>query len=64
MLASNSVVVFLFSELNDTIVEAQLRTRQVPPLLPTNVAVDRYLKSNNRLLILVIIFSLDNLSVF
>ncbi|KAF3942881.1 hypothetical protein CMV_030504 [Castanea mollissima] len=40
------------SELNDTIVEAQLRTRQVPPLLPTNVAVDRYLKSNNRLLIL------------
>ncbi|KAL4627367.1 hypothetical protein ACB092_05G161100 [Castanea dentata] len=40
------------SELNVTIVEAQLRTRQVPPLLPTNVAVDRYLKSNNRLLIL------------
>ncbi|GLT54500.1 hypothetical protein SLA2020_276920 [Shorea laevis] len=40
------------SELNDTIVEAQLRTRQVPPLLPTEVAVDRYMKSSNRLLIL------------
>ncbi|GMY37796.1 alpha,alpha-trehalose-phosphate synthase [UDP-forming] 1-like isoform X1 [Fagus crenata] len=40
------------SELNDTIVEAQLRTRQVPPLLPTKVAVDHYLKSHNRLLIL------------
>ncbi|KAE7996324.1 hypothetical protein FH972_001056 [Carpinus fangiana] len=40
------------SELNDTIVEAQLRTRQVPPLLPTEIAVDRYLKSSNRLVIL------------
>ncbi|XP_021904589.1 alpha,alpha-trehalose-phosphate synthase [UDP-forming] 1-like isoform X1 [Carica papaya] len=40
------------SELNDTIVEAQLRTRQVPPLLPMKIAVDRYLQSNNRLLIL------------
>ncbi|PQQ01620.1 alpha alpha-trehalose-phosphate synthase [Prunus yedoensis var. nudiflora] len=39
-------------ELNDTIVEAQLRTRQVPPLLPIQVAVDRYLQSSNRLLIL------------
>lgn len=41
------------SELNDTIVEAQLRIRQIPPLLETNEAVDRYLDSNNRLLILV-----------
>ncbi|CAL9165986.1 unnamed protein product [Musa hybrid cultivar] len=40
------------SELNDTIVEAQLRTRQVPPLLPTHVAVERYSQSKNRLLIL------------
>ncbi|XP_071920456.1 alpha,alpha-trehalose-phosphate synthase [UDP-forming] 1 [Coffea arabica] len=40
------------SELNDTIVEAQLRTRQIPPLLPTRVAVERYLQSKNRLLIL------------
>ncbi|KAG4999978.1 hypothetical protein JHK87_021050 [Glycine soja] len=40
------------SELNDTIVEAQLRTRQVPPLLPNKVAVDCYSKSNNRLIIL------------
>ncbi|KAF5475262.1 hypothetical protein F2P56_007086 [Juglans regia] len=40
------------SELNDTIVEAQLRTRQVPPLLPMKDAVDCYSKSNNRLLIL------------
>ncbi|XP_062083340.1 alpha,alpha-trehalose-phosphate synthase [UDP-forming] 1-like isoform X2 [Humulus lupulus] len=36
------------SELNDTIVEAQLRTRQVPPLLPMKEAVDHYLESNNR----------------
>ncbi|XP_028764862.1 alpha,alpha-trehalose-phosphate synthase [UDP-forming] 1-like [Neltuma alba] len=40
------------SELNDTIVEAQLRTRQVPPPLPNEAAVDRYSKSNNRLIIL------------
>ncbi|XVE51522.1 hypothetical protein DITRI_Ditri02bG0048900 [Diplodiscus trichospermus] len=40
------------SELNDTIVEAQLRTRQIPPPLPIEVAVDRYSQSNNRLLIL------------
>ncbi|KAK7318872.1 hypothetical protein RJT34_03579 [Clitoria ternatea] len=40
------------SELNDTIVEAQLRTRQVPPLLPNKLAVDCYSKSNNRLIIL------------
>ncbi|KAL3596608.1 hypothetical protein D5086_008245 [Populus alba] len=39
------------SELNDTIIEAQLRTRQVP-LLPVKVAVERYLQSNNRLLML------------
>ncbi|KAJ6402245.1 TREHALOSE-6-PHOSPHATE SYNTHASE [Salix viminalis] len=39
------------SELNDTIIEAQLRTRQVP-LLPVKVAVERYLQSNNRLLVL------------
>ncbi|KAJ6801721.1 alpha,alpha-trehalose-phosphate synthase [UDP-forming] 1 [Iris pallida] len=40
------------SELNDTVVEAQLRTRQVPPMLPTGVAIDRYLQAKNRLLIL------------
>ncbi|XP_031494237.1 alpha,alpha-trehalose-phosphate synthase [UDP-forming] 1-like [Nymphaea colorata] len=40
------------SELNDTIVEAQLRTRQVPPSLPVKTAVDRYLQARNRLLIL------------
>ncbi|XP_022720951.1 alpha,alpha-trehalose-phosphate synthase [UDP-forming] 1-like [Durio zibethinus] len=40
------------SELNDTIVEAQLRTRQIPPLLPIEVAVDHYSQSSNRLLIL------------
>ncbi|KAK4399296.1 Alpha,alpha-trehalose-phosphate synthase [UDP-forming] 1 [Sesamum angolense] len=40
------------SELNDTVVEAQLRTRQIPPLLPKREAVDHYLQSNNRLLIL------------
>lgn len=40
------------SELNDTVVEAQLRTRQIPPLLRTADALERYLQSNNRLLIL------------
>ncbi|KAJ7947212.1 Alpha,alpha-trehalose-phosphate synthase 1 [Quillaja saponaria] len=40
------------SELNDTIVEAQLRTRQVPPLLPIKTAVDCYSKCSNRLIIL------------
>ncbi|KAI3904358.1 hypothetical protein MKW92_024764 [Papaver armeniacum] len=40
------------SELNDTIVEAQLRMRQVPPILPVKAAVERYLQSRNRLLIL------------
>ncbi|XP_027186709.1 alpha,alpha-trehalose-phosphate synthase [UDP-forming] 1-like isoform X2 [Cicer arietinum] len=40
------------SELNDTVIEAQLRTRQVPPPLPTEIAVNRYLQSTNRLLIL------------
>ncbi|KAJ1688031.1 hypothetical protein LUZ63_019421 [Rhynchospora breviuscula] len=40
------------SELNDTIVEAQLRTRQVPPSLPADTAIDRYLRSKNRLIIL------------
>ncbi|KAJ4703738.1 Alpha,alpha-trehalose-phosphate synthase 1 [Melia azedarach] len=40
------------SELNDTVVEAQIRTRQVPPSLPIKAAVDSYLQSSNRLLIL------------
>lgn len=40
------------SELNDTIVEAQLRIRQIPPLLQAEEAVQCYLESNNRLLIL------------
>ncbi|XP_028763778.1 alpha,alpha-trehalose-phosphate synthase [UDP-forming] 1 isoform X2 [Neltuma alba] len=40
------------SELNDTVVEAQLRTRQVPPQLPTKTTIERYLQSTNRLLIL------------
>ncbi|GAU38680.1 hypothetical protein TSUD_54280 [Trifolium subterraneum] len=40
------------SELNDTVVEAQLRTKQAPPRLPTPKAIQQYLKSTNRLLIL------------
>ncbi|XP_057461661.1 alpha,alpha-trehalose-phosphate synthase [UDP-forming] 1 [Actinidia eriantha] len=40
------------SELNDTVVEAQLRIRQVPPQLPFSHAIEHYLQSNNRLLIL------------
>lgn len=40
------------SELKDTIVEAQLRTRHIPPQLPVDKAVEKYQQSNNRLLIL------------
>ncbi|KAI3675049.1 hypothetical protein L1987_84631 [Smallanthus sonchifolius] len=40
------------SELNDTVVEAQQRIRQVPPHLPVEEAIERYLQSSNRLLIL------------
>ncbi|KAI0491564.1 hypothetical protein KFK09_025824 [Dendrobium nobile] len=40
------------SELNDTVVEAQIRTKQVPPLLPSEKAIGQYLQSKNRLLIL------------
>ncbi|KAE8690485.1 Alpha,alpha-trehalose-phosphate synthase 1 [Hibiscus syriacus] len=40
------------SELNDTIVEAKLRTRQIPPPLPFEVVVERYTRCNNRLIIL------------
>ncbi|GLJ53773.1 hypothetical protein SUGI_1147650 [Cryptomeria japonica] len=40
------------SELNDTIVEAQLRMRHIPPQLPVENAVEKYGLSNNRLLIL------------
>ncbi|XP_020579961.1 alpha,alpha-trehalose-phosphate synthase [UDP-forming] 1-like [Phalaenopsis equestris] len=40
------------SELNDTVAEAQLRTRQVPPALPSELAINQCLLSKNRLLIL------------
>ncbi|XP_043701763.1 alpha,alpha-trehalose-phosphate synthase [UDP-forming] 1-like [Telopea speciosissima] len=40
------------SELNDTIVEAKLRTRQVLPLLPVKDAIKRSLQAQNRLFIL------------
>ncbi|XP_052207545.1 alpha,alpha-trehalose-phosphate synthase [UDP-forming] 1-like [Diospyros lotus] len=40
------------SELDDTVVEAQLRIRQVPPPLPVKDAIEHYLHSSNRLLIL------------
>uniref|UniRef100_A0A7N0RES1 alpha,alpha-trehalose-phosphate synthase (UDP-forming) n=1 Tax=Kalanchoe fedtschenkoi TaxID=63787 RepID=A0A7N0RES1_KALFE len=40
------------SELNDTIVEAQLRTKQVPPPLPVDLALDHYKRAGNRLIIL------------
>ncbi len=41
------------SELNDTIVEAELRTLHIPPHLPLETAVGRFRASKNRLLILV-----------
>ncbi|KAH9534724.1 hypothetical protein CY35_17G019300 [Sphagnum magellanicum] len=40
------------SELNDTIVEAELRTLHVPPTLPAQQAVTKFQDSKNRLLIL------------
>ncbi|CAM5999061.1 unnamed protein product [Sphagnum balticum] len=40
------------SELNDTIVEAELRTLRIPPHLPLETAVGRFQASKNRLLIL------------
>ncbi|KAI5073451.1 hypothetical protein GOP47_0011464 [Adiantum capillus-veneris] len=40
------------SELNDTIVEAELRTRRIPPHLPVEEAVGKYQEARNRLLIL------------
>ncbi|KAK2982513.1 hypothetical protein RJ640_012758 [Escallonia rubra] len=40
------------SELNDSVVEAQMRTRQIPPLLRTRDVLQCYSQSNNRLLIL------------
>ncbi|CAH9055610.1 unnamed protein product [Cuscuta europaea] len=40
------------SELDDTIVEAKLRTSQIPPVLPTNAAIERYVQANKRLIIL------------
>ena len=45
----------LCSELNDTILEAQLRILRIPPHLPVGEAVTNYHKANNRLLILVCI---------
>ena len=46
--------VFSCSEFNETVAEAQLRTRQVPPDLPSQAAIQQYLHSKNRLLILVL----------
>lgn len=40
------------SELNDTIVEAELRTLRIPPHLPIEEAVTKYQQARNRLLIL------------
>ncbi|KAM6584993.1 hypothetical protein CsatB_011995 [Cannabis sativa] len=40
------------SELNDTVVEAEIRTREAKPSFPNNDAIDGYLHSNNRLIIL------------
>ncbi|KAL2476463.1 hypothetical protein Adt_37199 [Abeliophyllum distichum] len=43
---------FFVSELKDTDIEAEQRIRQVPPQLVVSDAIQRYLQSNNRLLIL------------
>lgn len=51
------------SELNDTVVEAQLRITQIRPVLPIEYAVNNFLKCSNRLLILVL-YSLPFLYFF
>lgn len=64
---SSFILILIFclcSELNDTIFEAQLRTRQVPPALPIKDAVDHYSLSNNRLLILVFVVNLSFFLIF
>lgn len=43
---------FFVSELNDTVVEAQLRVTQIRPVLPVESAVNNFLNCSNRLLIL------------
>ncbi|GFQ06413.1 alpha alpha-trehalose-phosphate synthase [UDP-forming] 1 [Phtheirospermum japonicum] len=43
---------FFVSELNDTVIEAQQRVRKVPPQLVFSDAINAYLQSKNRLLIL------------
>ncbi|KAL1829613.1 hypothetical protein ACET3Z_008025 [Daucus carota] len=40
------------SELNDTVVEAQLRTKQIPPPIQSIKVLESFSQSNNRLLIL------------
>ncbi|TVU51715.1 hypothetical protein EJB05_03157, partial [Eragrostis curvula] len=39
-------------ELTETVTEAQKRTRKIPPSLPSQTAIQQYLRSKNRLLIL------------
>lgn len=46
----------LCSELNDTVVEAEIRTRDAKPLFPVKDAIESYMQSNNRLLILVMLY--------
>ncbi|XP_073137496.1 alpha,alpha-trehalose-phosphate synthase [UDP-forming] 1-like isoform X2 [Henckelia pumila] len=43
---------FFVSEMNDAVIEAQHRIREVPPQLVFSDAIKRYLQSHNRLLIL------------
>lgn len=50
------------SELNDTIVEAELRTLRIPPDLPVEIAVERFQNAKSRLLIAVSRLSLNFIS--
>lgn len=47
------VVLANFSELNDTIVEAELRILTIPLSLPVDIAKENFRKSKNRLLVMV-----------
>lgn len=59
---------FVFcSELNDTVVEAEIRTREAKPPFPNEHAIQGFMESKNRLIILVCFYlnlTLGNFSSF
>ena len=60
-------LIYLFpcSELEDSVAEAQRRTKQIPPPLPSKDVLKSFSQTNNRLLILVfnLVFSEFNKTI-